>query len=112
MSEQPNLYGVYLRLSMVSQSYLYWSETEKGFSAETIRHRQSCFRQIGRIVGDKPITQFTRDDLLFLKRTLMRRNLSPSRQAGILYALKDLLLYCQEVEPLVLQCLPEDITFP
>lgn len=98
--------------SLVAQSYLIWSEAEQQAAAETIQKRHDCLRQIARIIGEKPVTEFSKDDLLYLKRDLLRRKLSPSRQAGILYALKNLLLYCRGEERLQLQLEPEDITFP
>lgn len=97
--------------SLVAQTYLIWSEAEQQVSPETIQKRIDCLRQVVRIIGEKPVTQFNRNDLLRLKADLVRRNLSPSRQYGILSALKYFLRYCEKEERLAV--FPsEEVTFP
>jgi site-specific recombinase XerD len=100
-----------VNLLSLAQSYLIWSEAEQQASPETIKKRIDCLRQVVRIVGEKPVTDFRKSDLLRLKADLVRRNLSPSRQYGILSTLKYFLRYCEKEERL--RVFPsEEITFP
>lgn len=97
--------------SLIGQSFLLWSEAEKGYAPETIEKRQDCLRQVVRMVGEKAATAFGKDDLLHLKRDMLRRKLSVSRQRHILYTLKAFLEYCRDEEGLNVFT-PEDISFP
>jgi site-specific recombinase XerD len=97
--------------SLVAQSYFVWSEAEQQVSPETLIKRRDCLRQVARIIGEKPITAVDKSDLLRLKADLVRRNLSASRQYGILSALKYFLRYCEKEERL--KVFPsEEVTFP
>lgn len=111
MQERPQGESEARLFSLVTQRYLLWSEAESGFSPETIEKRRECLKQIVRVCGEKEVTEFNKEDLLVLKREMLRRRLSASRQCHILYALRSLLSYARDQERLAVFP-PEDISFP
>jgi integrase/recombinase XerD len=97
--------------SVLTEKFLVYAEVELRFGPESIIKYRDCFRQIQRTVGDRPVGSYIKDDLLVLKQTLLRRNLSVSRQVSILAALKGLLRFCQSEESLTVLD-PESVVPP
>ena len=98
------------RLSAVLPPFLQYAQAELQFSAQSLIKYEDCARQIRRIVGDRPVDSYTKDDVLTLKAILLSRQLSVSRQVSILSAFKRILSYCREEGLEVLD--PDCITVP
>lgn len=84
------------RLSAVLPAFLQYARVELQFSAQSLVKYQDCARQIERILGDRPVDSYNKDDVLALKAALLSRDLSVSRQVSILSTLKRILGYCQD----------------
>lgn len=95
----------------LAPQFLLYARAELHFAAETITKYQDCLRQVARYLGDRPITEFGKADLLALKSALISRNLSVDRQVTILLALKRFLRYAQEELGLSVLS-PELVTVP
>ncbi|HWZ30747.1 MAG TPA: tyrosine-type recombinase/integrase [Bryobacteraceae bacterium] len=76
-------------LSAVAEQFLFYAQVERGFARGSLATYRDCFRQIVRIIGDRPITEYTRDDVLTLKSAMLGRGLGVCRQIVILSALKN-----------------------
>lgn len=98
-------------LSRLTDDYLLWAEAEATFSPETIQKRKEALKQIRKVLGERQVSEISKDDLLVLKRELLRRGLSPSTQCGLLYALRSFLAYCRDERGFSVFS-PEDIGFP
>jgi integrase/recombinase XerD len=82
-------------LGVLSEKFLTYAEVELCFAKESIIKYRDCLRQVGRILGDRPVSSYMKDDLLTLKQAMLRKDMSISRQVSILAALKGFLGYCQ-----------------
>lgn len=80
---------------VLSEKFLLYAEVELGFAKESIIKYRDCLRQVRRILGDRPVPSYTKDDLLTLKQAMLRKEMSVSRQVSILAALKRFLAFCQ-----------------
>jgi len=82
-------------LSAVAEQFLFYAQVERGFARGSLATYRDCFRQIVRIIGDRPITEYTRDDVLTLKSAMLGRGLGVCRQIVILSALKNALEFAK-----------------
>ena len=98
------------RLSAVLAPFLQYAQVELRFSAQSLIKYEDCARQIQKIMGDRPVHSYTKEDVLSLKAVLLSRQLSVSRQVSILSAFKRILSYCREEGIEVLD--PDCITVP
>ncbi|MGA3028259.1 MAG: tyrosine-type recombinase/integrase [Bryobacteraceae bacterium] len=76
--------------------FLQYIQVELQFAAQSVAKYQDCLRQIRKVIGDRPVTAYGREDVLRLKSDMIARSLSVCRQVGILSAFKRLLLFCRE----------------
>ena len=83
-------------LSSYAAGFLAYARAELQFSAQTIQKYQDCLRQVARLIGDREVTEYTKEAVTDLKARMMDRGLSVSRQIQILSAFKRILLYCRE----------------
>src|SRR5690242_12706179 len=99
------------RISTVIPAFLTFASVERGFLPQTIDKYRDCLRQVLRMVGDSPVTGFSKAHVLNLKAAMLGRGHSVGRQVSILAALKGLLQYCRgELGLPVVE--PELITMP
>ena len=91
----------HLAISRLAPEFLLYAKVELAFSPETITKYRDCLRQVEKICGDLPVTEFSKENLLVLKGDLIGRNLSVNRQVGIVLALKRFLRYLAEEKSLV-----------
>lgn len=87
-------------ISGLAPEFLLHAEVELGFAKETIVKYRDCLRQVQKVCGDLPVTEFSKADLLRLKGDLLSRNLSVNRQVGIILALKRFLRFLLEEKKL------------
>lgn len=100
-----------ITISEVTPEVLSWLQVEAGFRPESVLKYKDCLKHAARILSDPPIRRLAKTDILRLKSDLISRNLSASRQTGIIIALKRLLLYCRDELKIV--CLdPEELRPP
>ncbi|HTU44189.1 MAG TPA: tyrosine-type recombinase/integrase [Bryobacteraceae bacterium] len=98
------------RLSAVLSPFLEYAQAELQFSAQSLIKYEDCARQIQKIMGDRPMDSYAKEDVLSLKAILLSRQLSVSRQVSILSAFKRILGYCRGEGIEVLD--PDCITVP
>src|ERR1700674_655044 len=98
-------------LSRLTESYLIYAEAELGLARQTREKYRDCLRQVARILGDRPVSCYSRADVLELKADLVGRELSIGRQLSILAAFKSLLAYARGEWKLHVMD-PAEITFP
>src|SRR5687767_13898911 len=84
------------RLSDVTHKFLSYATVERGLAEQTISKYQECLRQVSRIIGDKPMPEYSKADVLSLKSAMLARSHSVGRQVSILAAFKGLLLFCRD----------------
>jgi len=82
-------------LIALTPRFLLYAEVELAFSKESLIKYRDCLRYIIRVLGDRDIADITSEELLTLKGAMLQRNLSVSRQVGVLSTLKRLLQYAQ-----------------
>ncbi|MEN6537889.1 MAG: tyrosine-type recombinase/integrase [Bryobacteraceae bacterium] len=98
-------------LSLLSPRFLEYARVELQHASQTISKYAECLRQVARILGDRPVGDYTKADILALKGNLLSRGLSVSRQVGLLAAFKGLLQYCRDQCGLL--CMdPREIVMP
>jgi hypothetical protein len=83
-------------MSGIEQQFLQYVQVELQFAAQSVAKYRDCLRQIRKVIGDRPVTAYGREDVLQLKSDMIARSLSVCRQVGILSALKRLLLFCRD----------------
>ena len=83
-------------ISQLGPEFLNFARVELGFAAESIIKYRDCLKQVLKICGDLPVTEFSKADLLRLKADMISRDLSVNRQVGIILALKRFLRYLAE----------------
>jgi len=96
----------------LAAEFLLWAEVEPQFSRETVQKYGECLKQVWRRVGEKPVSEMSKADLLSLKATWLGRNLSASRQMSLLLALKRFLVFCRDEKKILLKLDPEEIKAP
>lgn len=99
------------RLSEVLPQFLPFARVELQFAESSLLKYRDCARQIERMIGDRPITAYTKEDILALKSWMIRRGNSVNRQISILACLKRILRYAREERSLPALD-PDLITFP
>jgi integrase/recombinase XerD len=83
-------------LSAFAGEFLFYAKVELGFAQQSLIKYQDCLRQVIRMLGDRPLGSYTRNDLLSLKASMLSRGNSVSRQVSILAALKRLLRFATD----------------
>jgi len=81
-------------LSDLVPKFLRYAEVELCFARQSIVKYQDCLRQVAKMIGDRPITSYTEEDVLELKAAMLRKNHSVGRQVSILAAVKRLFEFC------------------
>jgi integrase/recombinase XerD len=87
---QPNL------MSTLVPEFLVYARVELQFAEQSLLKYKDCFRQIQRMIGDRGVCSYSKDDVMRLKSRMLEKGHSVSRQVSILSALKRLLAYCRE----------------
>lgn len=87
---QPNL------MSTLVPEFLVYARVELQFAEQSLIKYKDCFRQIQRMIGDRDVLSYSKDDVMQLKSRMLEKGHSVSRQVSILSALKRLLAYCRE----------------
>jgi site-specific recombinase XerD len=98
-------------LSRLAGLFLVYAEAELGLAEQTLDKYRDCLHQVARILGDRPVACYSREDVLALKADLLRRELSVGRQISILAAFKGVLAFARK-ECGVAALDPAAITFP
>jgi len=98
-------------LSRLTDLFLVYAEAELGLAKQTLAKYRDCLRQVVRILGDRPVVCYSREDVLALKANMLGRELSVGRQVSILAALKGVLAFARK-ECVLAALDPAAITFP
>jgi len=98
--------------SALATEFLLWAEVEPGFSRETVQKYGECLKQVWIRLGDKPVCEISKIDLLSLKSHWLSRKLSASRQMSLLLALKRFLFFCRDEKKIELCIEPKEIKPP
>jgi integrase/recombinase XerD len=96
----------------LATEFLLWAEVEPGFSRETVQKYGECLKQVWIRLGDKPVSEISKADLLRLKSSWLSKNLSVSRQMSLLLAFKRFLFFCRDEKKIALGLEPEQIKPP
>jgi site-specific recombinase XerD len=83
-------------LGEVIPRFLRHAQLELQFAPQSLVKYEECLRQIVRVLGDRPVSSYSEDDVLNLKSALVGRGLGVCRQVSILSALKRFLAFCAE----------------
>lgn len=83
-------------LSVAAEHFLFYAEVELGYAPQSLTKYRDCFRQIARMIGDKAVATYIKDDVLTLKSRMLTKGNSVSRQVSILAALKRLLQFLRD----------------
>jgi len=97
--------------SALVPEFLLYAEVELRFAPQSLLKYRDCLSQIQRILGDREISGYSKQDVLSLKACMHRKGHSVSRQVSILASFKRLLLYCREERNLLVLD-PELIVIP
>jgi integrase/recombinase XerD len=76
--------------------FLLYAEVELRFAKESVTKYEDCLRRVLHILGDRAVTDYSKNDILRLKQYLLAKGLSVSRQVSVLLALKRFLLFCRD----------------
>ncbi len=82
------------RLSELTPRFLRHAELELQFAPQSLLKYAECLRMIGRILGDRPVSSYTDEDIADLKADMLARGLGVCRQVSILSAMKRFLEFC------------------
>jgi site-specific recombinase XerD len=82
-------------LSAAVPGFLAYARAELQFAEQSLIKYQDCLRQVQRLIGDRSLDAYSKDDVLLLKTMMLSRGHSVSRQVSILSAFKSLLEYCR-----------------
>jgi len=82
--------------STLVSDFIRHAQYELGFSRESVSKYGECLDKVQASCLDKPVTEFSKDDLFHLRKGLVERNLSLSRQLSILLSLRRFLRYLAE----------------
>jgi len=99
------------QLSSIVPRFLLYAEVELRFAPQSLVKYRDCLRQIERMLGDREIGSYSKDDVLSLKSKMLSKGHSVSRQVSILSALKRVLQFCQQ-ERIELGLEPTSISIP
>lgn len=98
-------------LSEMAPKFLLYAEVERRMARQTLDKYADCLKQVARMIGDRPVSSYSKDDLLSLKGKMLAKSHSVGRQVSILAAFKGLLRFCQD--DLGVHVLdPDSITMP
>jgi site-specific recombinase XerD len=84
----------------LTPKFIRYIEAELCFARSSVIKYEDCLRQIIKMIGDRPVSAYTTDDVLDLKSAMLRKNNSTARQVSILSALKRFLEFCRKHEGL------------
>lgn len=98
--------------SALAVEFLLYAEVEFRFSRESTSKYGECLKQIWFALGDRHPDNFTRSDLLILKRKWLDKGLSASRQTSFLLSLRRFLQFCRDQRKMALLLDPEEIKPP
>jgi site-specific recombinase XerD len=98
-------------LGELVEPFLRYAGAELGLAKQSLDKYRDCLRQVGRILGNRAVVSYGREDLLRLKSDMLSRSLSVGRQVSILAALKGLLAFAR-AECGLAALDPENIKFP
>ena len=96
MPPQLPLLGPDSSLSAAVEHFLFYAEVELGHARQSLTKYRDCFRQVFRMIGDRPVGSYIKDDLLTLKSRMLSKGNSVSRQVSILAAMKRLLQFLRD----------------
>ena len=101
-----------MKLFQAVEPYLTYCQVEKLNSRQTVDKYRECFRTwIKPLLGENDLESLTAVDVMFFKRAMVNKGLSPSRQYSIIIALKTFLRFCIEI--LKVQALdPKEVKLP
>lgn len=85
-----------LSLDELAPQFLLYAEVELRFAPRSILKYADCLRQVGKLIGSKDVTAYTKQDLFRLKQAMLAKQHSISRQVGILFALKRFWQFCRD----------------
>src|SRR5260370_2059993 len=78
------------RLSELTPRFLRHAELELQFAPQSLLKYAECLRMIGRILGDRPVSSYSEEDIADLKAPMLTRGHGVVRQGSILSALQPL----------------------
>jgi len=81
--------------SEILEEFLDYARYELNFSPQTIIKYRDALKSFLRDLGDKPIEEYQVQEFVQLKKQMFERGLSESRVYSVVYAVRSLLLYCQ-----------------
>lgn len=96
MPTKPPLARPKVRLSEAARQFLEYAKVELQFAPQSLQKYAACLRQVGRIIGDRPVTDITLADILHIKSEMLARSNSVCWQIVILASVKRLLAFCAE----------------
>lgn len=96
----------------LATEFLLYAPVEYGFSKESVEKYAECLKQIWLFIGDQPVSEFCKTDLLRLKSYWLSKSLGASRQMSLLLALRRFLIFCQDERKLKLSFNPMEISPP
>jgi site-specific recombinase XerD len=102
----------HMQLNNAIEQYLTYCQVEKLNSPQTVAKYRECFRSwITPILGEYDLEKLTALDVMSLKKALVDKHLSTSRQYSVIITLKIFLRFC--IEMLKLNTLnPKEIRLP
>ncbi len=103
--------GTLPTVAELAPKFLRYAEAQWQFRPRSLEKYGECLRQIGRMIGDRSVDSYSRDDIIQLKSCMLRKGHGISRQVSILSTFKRLLEYCHEHEGWQILD-PSEVTFP
>lgn len=82
-------------ITELKEGFLEYARYELNFSPQTIVKYRDSLRCFVRDTGDKPVEDLSVQDFVHLKKVMMNRGISEARIAGVIYAMRSFLSYCQ-----------------
>src|SRR5690348_12305102 len=98
--------------SALATEFLLYAPVEYSFSLESTNKYGECLKQVFLLIGEKPVSEFSKIDLLRLKSYWLSKQLSASRQMSLLLSLRRFLIFCQEEKKIPLSLDPREIKPP
>lgn len=93
--QDPNPASGAPRLSELVAPYLAYARVELRHAEQTIGKYEDCLRHVSRLIGDRPVTEYSKEDILMLKAALIERGNGANRQLGIIASFKGLLRFAR-----------------
>lgn len=84
------------RLNALIEPFLAHGAVEGKFAPQTVSKYRECLVHVSRIIGDLPVTEYSKDHVLSLKTAMLAKGHSVGRQLGMLASLKGLLEFCRQ----------------